>query len=134
MNTSRHQFWTFRYALINITYYAGFCTIHAYAAVYLLAHGFSNTEVCILLAVSNILSAVLQPFVAGIIDKPGWLTNRLFSLFSVVAIAVCSVLLMTVPENKILIFVIYAFLYIVQFVYQTVVTALCFEYQRQAVT
>ncbi|MBR1523445.1 MAG: MFS transporter, partial [Lachnospiraceae bacterium] len=130
MNKSRHQFWTFRYALINITYYAGFCTIHAYAAVYLLAHGFSNTEVGILLAVSNILSAVLQPFVAGIIDKPGWLTNRLFSLFSVIAIAVCSVLLMTVPENKILIFVIYAFLYMVQFVYQPVVTALCFEYQK----
>ena len=54
--------WTLRYSLINITYFAAFCTIHAYAAVYLLANGFSNTQVGILLAVANIVSAVFQPY------------------------------------------------------------------------
>ncbi len=124
------KYWTARYAFINITYYAGFCTIHAYAAVYLLSHGFTNTEVGLILALSNILSAVLQPFIAGIIDKPGPLTNRRYILISVAVIALGSILLLTVPGGKAMIFVVYTLLYTVQFVYQPVVTALNFEYEK----
>ena len=50
--------WTIRYILMNVTYFAAFCTIHACAAVFLLAHGFSNTEVGVLLAIANITSAI----------------------------------------------------------------------------
>ena len=46
--------WTIKYTLLNAAYFVAFCTIHAYAAVYLLANGFNNTEVGVLLAVSNI--------------------------------------------------------------------------------
>ncbi len=126
----KRGFWTFRYALINMTYYAGFCTIHAYAAVYLLAHGFTNTEVGLLLALSNILSAILQPFIAGIIDKPGPLTNRRYILISVALIMLCSILLIILPTGKPVVFIIYFILYTVQFVYQPVVTALNFEYEK----
>ena len=75
--------WTIKYALLNMAYFAAFCTLHAYAAVYLLAQGFSNTEVGILLAVANVVSAVCQPLVAGLIDKPGSLTNKNFIIISV---------------------------------------------------
>lgn len=122
--------WTIRYTLLNATYFVAFCTIHACAAVYLLANGFSNTEVGILLAVANILSAVLQPFVAGIIDKPGPLTNRRFILFSVLVILLGSAVLLLVPGNKWVIFPVFALIYMIQFVYQPVMTALCFEYQK----
>ena len=53
--------WTIRYILMNVTYFAAFCTIHACAAVFLLAHGFSNTEEGVLLAIANITSAICQP-------------------------------------------------------------------------
>ncbi|MBO4473693.1 MAG: MFS transporter [Clostridiales bacterium] len=122
--------WTLRYTLLNSTYFVAFCTIHACAAVYLLANGFTNTEVGILLAVANILSAILQPFVAGIIDKPGPLTNRRFILFSVLVILAGSSILLLVPENKWVIFPVFALIYMIQFVYQPVMTALCFEYQK----
>ncbi len=122
--------WTLRYALINITYFAAFCTVHAYAAVYLLAHGFSNTEVGILLAVANITSAVCQPLIAGIIDKPGWLSNRRFILISVIVILVGSLVLMAVQNSKAIIFVVYVLIYMIQFAYQPVMTALNFEYQK----
>ena len=46
-----------------------FCTLHAYAAVYLLDRGFTNTQIGILLAVANITSAVAQPLVAAVIDN-----------------------------------------------------------------
>ena len=122
--------WTIRYTLLNATYFVAFCTIHACAAIFLLDNGFSNTEVGVLLAIANILSAILQPLVAGIIDKPGPLTNRRFILFSVLVILAGSVILLFVPNNKWVIFPVFALIYMIQFVYQPVMTALCFEYQK----
>ena len=122
--------WTAKYTLLNVAYFAAFCTLHAYAAVYLLSKGFSNTEVGVLLAVANVTSAILQPIIANIIDKPGPLTNRRFIMVSVIIILVGSIILLLVPSNKIVIFFIYALIYMVQFAYQPVMTALCFEYQK----
>ena len=127
---NKNKFWTLRYVLLNATYFAAFCTIHACAAVYLLANGFTNTEVGILLAIANITSAVVQPVVAVIIDKRGFLTNRRFILACVIAIGIGSVILSFVSGNKPVIFVIFAFIYMIQFAYQPVMTALCFEYQK----
>ena len=121
---------TLIYTLLNITYFAAFCTIHAYAAVYLLAHGFTNTQVGILLAIANVISALCQPIVAGIIDKQGWLTNRRLILISVLIILAGSLILMAVQDNRAVIFVVYSLIYTVQFIYQPVMTALCFEYQK----
>jgi len=121
---------TFKYTLLNAAYFAAFCTIHAYAAVYLLANGFNNTEVGILLAIANITSAVFQPVIAGIIDKPGFLTNKKFILISIAVIFVGCIILMCVPDKKAVIFPVYALIYMIQFAYQPVMTALCFEYQK----
>ncbi|MBR1873553.1 MAG: MFS transporter [Eubacterium sp.] len=126
-----NRFWTFRYTLLNMTYFVAFCTIHAMAAVYLLANGFSNTEVGVLLAVANILSAVFQPVIAGIIDKPGPLTNRRFILISVIIILIGSLILMVSDDNKPVIFIVYVIIYMIQFAYQPVMTALFFEYQKR---
>lgn len=130
INMKNSHIWTIKYTLLNAAYFVAFCTIHAYAAVYLLANGFSNTEVGILLAVANIISAVLQPVIAGIIDKPGFLTNKRFILISVMIIFAGSVILMLFPEHKLIIFAVYALIYMIQFAYQPVMTALCFEYQK----
>ncbi|SCY29356.1 MFS transporter, PPP family, 3-phenylpropionic acid transporter [Lachnospiraceae bacterium XPB1003] len=121
---------TFKYTLLNAAYFAAFCTIHAYAAVYLLANGFNNTEVGILLAIANITSAVFQPVIAGIIDKPGFLTNKRFILISIAVILAGCIILMCVPGKKAVIFPVYALIYMIQFAYQPVMTALCFEYQK----
>ena len=122
--------WTLRYTLMNSTYFVAFCTIHACAAVFLLDRGFSNTEVGILLALANIISAVFQPFIAGIIDRKGALTNRRFIMISVIVILLGSVVLLFVKDIKAVIFAVYALIYMIQFAYQPVMTALCFEYQK----
>ncbi|MCR5127240.1 MAG: MFS transporter [Lachnospiraceae bacterium] len=119
-----------RYILLNVTYFAAFCTIHACAALYLLEQGFSNVEVGVLLAVANIVSAIVQPIAADIIDKPGWLTNRRFILICVAVIGIGSLLLLYVNSSKAAVFIIYALIYMIQFAYQPVMTALCFEYQK----
>ena len=122
--------WTIRYTLMNVAYFAAFCTVHAYAAVFLYANGFNNTEVGVLLALANIVSAVLQPVIAGVIDKGGFLTNRRFIILSVMVILCGSLILMFVPGKKAVIFLVYALIYMIQFAYQPVMTALCFEYQK----
>ena len=127
---SKGGLWTLRYTLMNATYFVAFCTIHACAAVFLLDRGFSNTEVGILLALSNIVSAVFQPFIAGIIDKKGALTNRRFIMISVIVILIGSVVLLFVKDIKAVIFAVFALIYMIQFAYQPVMTALCFEYQK----
>ncbi len=113
-----------------MAYFGAFCTLHAYAAVFLLAHGFTNTQVGVLLAVANVVSALCQPIVAGVIDKGGWLTNKRFILISVITILAGSLILMKVQDNKVIIFLVYALIYMIQFAYQPVMTALCFEYQK----
>ena len=106
--------WTLKYTLLNVAYFAAFCTVHAYAAVFLLANGFNNTEVGVLLALSNIVSAILQPVIAGMIDRPGPLTNQRFILISVLVILAGSAILFFIPGNKIMIFAVYAIIYMVQ--------------------
>ncbi|MBO4604022.1 MAG: MFS transporter [Clostridiales bacterium] len=123
--------WTIRYTLLNAAYFIAFCTVHAYAAVYLLANGFSNTEVGVLLAIANITSAVFQPLIAAVIDKQGFLTNKRFILISVLIMLAGSLVLMAVPGMKVVIFIIFALIYMIQFAYQPVMTALCFEYQKK---
>ncbi len=129
MNEKKH-FWTLRYTLINVTYFAVFCTVHAYAAVYLLDRGFTNTQIGILLAVANVASAFLQPVVASLIDRQGIATNRNVCMCCAAIIAVGSALLLVADHNRIVVFVVYALIYMVQFTYMPVMTALNFEYTK----
>ena len=107
-----------------------FCTVHAYAAVYLLDRGFTNTEIGILLAVANVVSALLQPAVAALIDRGRAFTNRNVMMGCAGIIAAGSVLLLIADGSRIVVFIIYALIYMIQFTYMPVMTALNFEYQN----
>ena len=124
------KLWTLRYAIINITYFAAFCGVHAYAAVYLLDKGFTNTQVGILLAVANVLSVVLQPIVAGFVDKPGRLSNRIVVMIATLLMIAGCGLLYAVGSNFAAVFIIYALIYMVQMGYQPMMIAMNFEYQK----
>ena len=128
---NKKALWTTGYAFLNIAYFAAFCTVHACAAVFLMSRGFTNTQVGILLATANITSALFQPFIADVIDKKGWLTNRRFIMISCIVILAGSLVLRFISDNKAVIFIIYALIYMIQFAYQPVMTALCFEYRKK---
>ncbi|MGN0413718.1 MAG: MFS transporter [Lachnospiraceae bacterium] len=120
--------WTLRYATINALYFAAFCGIHMYAAVYLLSKGFTNTQIGIMLALANVLSVMIQPVIAGYIDKPGRLSNRNVSIFLTGCLMVLSIVLYLVRDQKWVIFLIYAFIYMIQMAYQPLIIAMNFEY------
>ena len=127
--TDKRRFWTLRYIIINATYFAVYSGIHAYASVFLLEKGFSNTLIGITLALANILSVIFQPFVAGLIDKQGKLTNRNVSMASTALLLIGSVLLLLIKSGIVVIFIIFALIYTVQMVYQPILTAMYFEYE-----
>ena len=127
---NRGKLWTLRYTLINVTYFAAFCTVHAYAAVFLLDSGFTNTEIGILLAVANVLSALFQPLVAAVIDRQGFFTNRNVMMICAGMIAGGAVVLIFAGSVKPVVFIVFTMMYMVQFTYMPVMTALNFEYQR----
>lgn len=127
--SGKKQFWTLRYIIINATYFAVYSGIHAYASVFLLEKGFSNTLIGITLALANILSVIFQPFVAGLIDKQGKLTNRNVSMASTALLLIGSVLLLLIKSGIVVIFIIFALIYMVQMVYQPIITAMYFEYE-----
>ena len=58
------------YAFIQGLYWMNFAAIMGYSGFYLLGSGFSNTEIGIIIAIAGILSAVLQPVLAGYADRP----------------------------------------------------------------
>ncbi len=121
---------TLRYALINISYFAAFCGVHAYASVFLLDKGFTNTMIGAVLALANILSVLLQPFVAGLIDKPGRFTNRNVSIVCTLFMIAGSVALFF-SDSIVPVFVLYALIYMIQMLFQPLIIAMNFEYAKK---
>lgn len=127
--TNSRKFWTLRYIVINATYFAVYSGIHAYASVFLLEKGFTNTLIGVVLGLANVLSAIIQPIVAGLIDKQGKLTNRNVSMASTALLILGSVLLLIITDSFAAIFIIFTLIYMVQMVYQPLITAMYFEYE-----
>ncbi|MBQ3891663.1 MAG: MFS transporter, partial [Lachnospiraceae bacterium] len=118
---------TAHYALICASYFAAYSSAHAYAAVFLLEKGFSNTMIGVVLALANVLSVVLQPISAGFIDKYKAFTNRKVSLFCAFGCLISSVILVF-AKGPALIFSFYVLLYMLQMLYQPLIQAMNFEY------
>lgn len=127
MNPSKR---TAHYTLINVAYFAAYSSAHAYAAVFLLDRGFSNTAIGIVLALANIMSVILQPFTAGLIDKYESFTNRKVSIFCALSCIICSAFLYFV-KAPIAAFILYVTLYMLQMIYQPLIQALNFEYNAK---
>lgn len=128
---NKRKLWTARYAVINATYFMGFCGVHAYASVFMLERGFTNFQIGILLALANVFSVLLQPVIAGLIDKPGKLTNRLAASLCTLLMIVLSVSLVFIKQEKILVFIIFVLIYMIQMAYQPIIIAMNFEYAEK---
>lgn len=121
------RFRTLQYTIICVAYFAAYSGVHAYAAVFLLDKGFTNTLIGVILALANILSVITQPMTAGWIDKYDKFTNRKVSIVCAVGCAL-SCLSLYFLNSVAVIFVVYVLLYTLQMVYQPLIQALSFEY------
>ena len=57
------------YACIQATYWMVYAVVGSFASVFLLARGYSNSEIGVILAVANVVAVVLQPIIADFADR-----------------------------------------------------------------
>lgn len=88
---------TVKYTLIQGSYWGVYCAIVTFSSVYLLAQGFSNSQIGLVISVSGILSAILQPVISGMADRLKRLSLRQFAALLVLIQAGVSVLLLVLP-------------------------------------
>ncbi len=58
-----------KYATTQILYFGSFCALMGFASVYLLDHGFSNSVIGTVLALTSFIAVLTQPAVASFADK-----------------------------------------------------------------
>ncbi len=104
---TQHFLPTSRYAFVQGNFWMSFCIIFSFASVYLLSKGFQSSQIGIIIAIAGVVSAILQPAVAGIADKSYKITVRkLIEGFSIVMILMAVILL--IPNLH---FILIAFVY-----------------------
>lgn len=87
------KFLTARYSLILSFYWMGYAAVFAYVNLYLLDLGFTSGQVGLLMAVAGLISALLQPVVAGYADRPDSLSLKTINLLLGGGLALCGGLL-----------------------------------------
>lgn len=71
MSATNNKSLTPGYSLIQGCYWMIFGTLMGYSSFFLLAEGFSNTQIGMLVAAACILSVIVQPMAASYADQPG---------------------------------------------------------------
>jgi len=57
------------YAAIQGSYWMVYAVVGSFASVFLLARGYTNSQIGVILAVANVVAVVLQPMVADFADR-----------------------------------------------------------------
>lgn len=92
---------TAQYALIQSFYWMSFCVIFAYASVYLLDKGLSNTAIGLVIGISGTVSAVLQPWVGSLADGSGKASLKGIILLLGGLMMVLGICLLAVTQNRV---------------------------------
>ena len=79
----------FSYACIQGSYWMIYAVVGSFASVFLLARGYTNSEIGVILAVANVVAVVLQPMVADFADR-----NKKVSLVGLIEIMTIGMLLL----------------------------------------
>ncbi|MRS05914.1 hypothetical protein EG832_22245, partial [bacterium] len=89
---------TVHYSMIQAIYIMGYCSIYSYSAVFLLARGFSNSQVGLTLTLSSVLGLLVQPIVASFADKTKKFALRTIVAGMLVGMILFALLLFIIPR------------------------------------
>lgn len=104
---------TLKYCILQGAFWSTFSCIFAYASMYLLDKGLSNSEIGYILALGSVLSAIAQPIVGGIADRSKRLIlHKLLLVFSGIIIILSGILL---SFNKVFLMVFLLYTLIIAF-------------------
>ncbi len=90
----KRQIPTIKYSGLQGSFWMSFCIVFNYAAMYLLSKGFSNSQIGLIVALAGLISAGLQPVIAGFAENGGKISLRaLIMAISIFMIACAGILL-----------------------------------------
>lgn len=100
---------TAHYALIMALYWSNLAVLSNYASVYLLGHGFHNTQIGMMIAAASLLSALIQPLLGTYADRPESPSVRSILLMLIFAFLAFGVLIpITAGRSQVLLTICYA--------------------------
>lgn len=125
MKTNQSSIQT-RYAMIHGGYQAAYSIVVGYSSVYLLAKGFDNAIIGIILSVANAAAAILQPFLGSFLDRNKKITLQFFSCILLTVLMLLSGILIFTPVSSLPLAVIMVLILTLQFSLQPLINSLCF--------
>ncbi|MDD6560168.1 MAG: MFS transporter [Lactimicrobium massiliense] len=118
---------TIDYAGVQGFYSTMYAGIGAFVSVFLLANGFSNTEVGLVMSGANLLTVLFSPGLADFADRTKKITlTQLISLFSFLTGLMC-IILMVLRGHTVALFVCYMLALVFDLVMPPLVNALVFQ-------
>lgn len=118
------------YSAVQAGYWATACCIGGYAAVYLQNHGYTNSQLGMILALGNIGGFFLAPLLAGMIDRSKKVS--VFScLFGILLLEMLlELVLIFLPDQSMLIGVVFCCLIVLSSISNPLNTDMCFALDR----
>ncbi len=99
-NKALNKILNVQYCSLQGFYWMNICIIISFAAVFLQARGYSNSELGVIMAVGNILALVLQPVVADIADRSRKLSLPVIMLIVLAVLAAGYAVSLFVPGRN----------------------------------
>lgn len=93
-----HKNGTFHYSVIQGFFWMAYCAGTGFSSTYLLNIGFENAEIGILIALSGLLAAFLQPTLAGVIDRSGKRKLKPVIFGGILAASLLSAVILLLPK------------------------------------
>ena len=82
----------FQYAMVHGTYWMYYGVLSSFSSVFLLARGFTNSQIGMIIALGNIIAVIVQPLLADFTDR-----MRRTAVFTVSAAMTLLLMGFTVP-------------------------------------
>ena len=116
------------FSLIQSFYWCAYGSMLGYPMLFFTAHGFSYTQVGIMLAMVNLVSGVVQPLFPPILQKFRGLTIRKFVILCWVTAIFLTILIYFLPDVYGLFFLVFIFVSITQAATYSLINSLTMEY------
>lgn len=119
---------TVLYAAAFAVYFAAFCMVRSFIAVYLNDRGFSYTQVGVITAVHMFCTAVIQPNFSGILNHLPNISLKKFISLCCIPCMLCSALTFVLPSDPILFLLVYVVFGFFEIGLQSLMVSLGMEY------
>lgn len=129
-NPSLSRRMTAQYAGLQGAYWMVFCAVMSFASAFLLSRDFDNTQIGVVLALSNVFGALLQPAAAALADRARRFSLRQITAAIAFAAAALSGVLLLIPRSFWLTAVLFCLVATAMLTVQPLINALGFVYER----